>query len=88
MTLVSQHLVSRQLLDMVPGDGTKVWDYTYEQGGSRGRVGKERGGKEMDGCPFTGGSRLSLRLSSSRSLFRSTTELDSGGPGGLRLSLR
>jgi hypothetical protein len=27
--------------------------YTYEQGELRGRVGKERGGKETDGCPLT-----------------------------------
>jgi hypothetical protein len=27
--------------------------YTYKQGELRGRVGKERGGKEMDGCPLT-----------------------------------
>jgi hypothetical protein len=42
---------------MVPGDGTEVLyryrGYTYKQGELRGRVGKERGGKETDGCPFT-----------------------------------
>jgi hypothetical protein len=27
--------------------------YTYEQGGLRGRVGNERGGKEIDRCPLT-----------------------------------
>jgi hypothetical protein len=41
---------------MVPGDGTeglqRCGGYTYEQGGFRGRVGKERGGKKMDGCPL------------------------------------
>jgi hypothetical protein len=30
--------------------------YTYEQGGLRGRVGKERGGKEMDRCHLTVGA--------------------------------
>jgi hypothetical protein len=44
-------------LGMVPGYGTEVLQrcggYTYEQGELRGRVGKERGGKEMDGCPLT-----------------------------------
>jgi hypothetical protein len=42
---------------MVPGDGTEVLHrcggYIYEQGRLRGRVGQERGGKEMDGCPLT-----------------------------------
>jgi hypothetical protein len=51
---------SRKLLDcwvwkssalgVIPGDGTQV------RGGvhiNRGRVGEERGGKEMDGCPLT-----------------------------------
>jgi hypothetical protein len=27
--------------------------YTYEQGELRGRVGEDRRGKEMDGCPLT-----------------------------------
>jgi hypothetical protein len=44
-------------LGMVPGDGTEVLrrgvGYTYEQGELRGRVGKERGGKETDRCPLT-----------------------------------
>jgi hypothetical protein len=48
-------------LGLVPGDGTEVLQrcggYTYEQGEFRGRVGKERGGKEMDGCPLTVGMR-------------------------------
>jgi hypothetical protein len=43
-------------LGMVPRDGTEVLQrcggYTYEQGELRGRVGKERRGKEMDGCPL------------------------------------
>jgi hypothetical protein len=37
-------------LGVIPGDGTEV------RGGihmNRGRVGDERGGKEMDGCPLT-----------------------------------
>jgi hypothetical protein len=42
---------------MVPGDGTEVLQvcgkYTYKQGGLRGTVGKERGGKETDRCPLT-----------------------------------
>jgi hypothetical protein len=42
---------------MVPGDGTEVLQryggYTYEHGELRGRVGKERGGKEIDRCPLT-----------------------------------
>jgi hypothetical protein len=42
---------------IVPGYGTEVLKrcegYTYEQRGLRGRVGKERGGKETDGCLFT-----------------------------------
>jgi hypothetical protein len=42
---------------MVPGDGTEVLqrcgEYIYGQGELRGRVGKERGGKETDGCPLT-----------------------------------
>jgi hypothetical protein len=42
---------------MVPRDGTEVLQrcggYTYEQGELRGRVGKERGGKETDRCPLT-----------------------------------
>jgi hypothetical protein len=42
---------------MVPGDGTEVLqrcgEYTYRQGELRGRVGKERGGKEIDRCPLT-----------------------------------
>jgi hypothetical protein len=29
-------------------------EYTYGQGELRGRVGKERGGKETDRCPLTG----------------------------------
>jgi hypothetical protein len=41
---------------MVPGDGTEVLQryggYTYEQGELRGRVGRERGGKETDGVMF------------------------------------
>jgi hypothetical protein len=35
---------------VIPGDGIEV------RGGihmNRGRVGEERGGKEMDGCPLT-----------------------------------
>jgi hypothetical protein len=44
-------------LGMVPGDGTEVLqrcgEYIYGQGELRGRVGKERGGKETDGCPLT-----------------------------------
>jgi hypothetical protein len=47
---------------MVPGDDTEVLQrcggYTYEQGGLRGRVGNERGGKEMDRCPLTPSSYL------------------------------
>jgi hypothetical protein len=35
---------------VVPGDGTEVWEKKYI---NRGRVGEERGGKEMDGCPLT-----------------------------------
>jgi hypothetical protein len=31
----------------------RCWGYSYEQGGLRVRVGEERGGKEMDGCPLT-----------------------------------
>jgi hypothetical protein len=31
----------------------KCGGYTYKQGELRGRVGKERGGKETDGCPLT-----------------------------------
>jgi hypothetical protein len=31
----------------------RCWGYTYEQGESRVRVGEERGGKEIDGCPLT-----------------------------------
>jgi hypothetical protein len=42
---------------MVPGDGTEVLQrcggYTYEQGELRGRLGKERQGKEMDRYPLT-----------------------------------
>jgi hypothetical protein len=37
-------------LGVIPGDGTEV------RGGihmNRGRVGEERGGKEMDRCPLT-----------------------------------
>jgi hypothetical protein len=36
-------------LEMVQRHG----GYTYEQGELRGRVGEERRGKEMDGCPLT-----------------------------------
>jgi hypothetical protein len=46
---------------MVPGDGTEVLQkcggYKYGQGGVRVRVGDDRGGKEMDRCPLTGGGR-------------------------------
>jgi hypothetical protein len=35
---------------VVPGDGTKVWGEVHI---NKGRVGEERGGKEMDGCPLT-----------------------------------
>jgi hypothetical protein len=38
-------------LGVVPGDGTEVWGEIYM---NRGRVGEERGGKEMDGCPLQG----------------------------------
>jgi hypothetical protein len=37
-------------LDVVPGDGTDVWGKIHM---NRGRVGEERRGKEMDGCPLT-----------------------------------
>jgi hypothetical protein len=51
---------------MVPGDGTEVSQrcggYTYEQGGLRGRVGNERGGKETDGCPLKGACRDIVQL--------------------------
>jgi hypothetical protein len=44
-------------LGMVPGDSTEVLqrcgEYTYGQGELRGRVGKERGGKETDRYPLT-----------------------------------
>jgi hypothetical protein len=44
---------------MVPGDSTEVLQrcggYTYEQRELRGRVGKEKGGKEMDGCSLANG---------------------------------
>jgi hypothetical protein len=36
-------------LDVVPGDGTDVWGKIHM---NRGRVGEERRGKEMDGCPL------------------------------------
>jgi hypothetical protein len=43
----------------------RCWGYTYEQGGLRVRVGEERGGKEMDGCPLTlSGGSLVLQLCS------------------------
>jgi hypothetical protein len=52
---------------MVPGDGTKVLqrcgEYTYKWGELRGRVGKERGGKEMDGCSLTYPTRRHLSKS-------------------------
>jgi hypothetical protein len=35
---------------VVPGDGTEVWGKIHM---NRGRVGEERRGKEMDGCPLT-----------------------------------
>jgi hypothetical protein len=42
---------------VVSGDSTKVFQrcggYTYKQGELKGRVGKERGGQETDGCPLT-----------------------------------
>jgi hypothetical protein len=37
-------------LGVVPGDGTEVRGGVYM---TKGRVGEERGGKEMDGCPLT-----------------------------------
>jgi hypothetical protein len=47
----SDHRVWKSLaLGVIPGDGTEV------RGGihmNRGRVGEERGGKEMDRCPLT-----------------------------------
>jgi hypothetical protein len=37
-------------LGVIPGDGTEVRGRVHM---NRGRVGEERGGKEMDGCPLT-----------------------------------
>jgi hypothetical protein len=36
-------------LGVVPGDSTEVWGEIHM---NRGRVGEERGGKEMDRCPL------------------------------------
>jgi hypothetical protein len=36
---------------VVPGDGTEVRGEIHM---NKGRVGEERRGKEMDGCPLTG----------------------------------
>jgi hypothetical protein len=53
---------------MVPGDGTKVLHrcggYTYEKGELMGRVGKERGGKEMDIYPYTGKRLVQVHIHS------------------------
>jgi hypothetical protein len=35
---------------VVPGDSIEVWEEIHM---NRGRVGEERRGKEMDGCPLT-----------------------------------
>jgi hypothetical protein len=51
-------------LGVVPGDSTEVWGEIHI---NRGRVGEERGGKEIDGCPLTLVFRLSMSISISRS---------------------
>jgi hypothetical protein len=46
----------------------RCWGYTYEQGESRVRVGEERGGKEIDGCPLTGNWKCNVRMGACSSI--------------------